>query len=141
MNDIEKAIKLCKAEIKFYKNELEQPHMKEHKSTYDAYISGHNEAYANCVNSIESFEFIISVLKEKQQREWIPVSERLPENYQRLIVCTKDGYLYLSRFTPNRFIDIEYNPFKPKQEQTIDDVFAWMPLPEPYKEASHEPIF
>lgn len=129
MNDIEKAIKLCKAEIKFYKNELEQPHMKEHKSTYDAYISGHNEAYANCVNSIESFEFIISVLKEKQQREWIPVSERLPD---------KTGAYFVTNNTGNvvkvMYVVEQDHPYAGWSVFPWIKVLAWMLPPEPYKE-------
>lgn len=69
MSEIEKAIKACKEEVKFYKNELKQPYLKEHLSTYEAYVKGQNEAYSKCVDGIEIFEFIISVLKEKQQRE------------------------------------------------------------------------
>lgn len=129
MSEIDKAIKACKSEIKFYKNELKQPYMKEYKSTYDAYISGHDEAYANCVNSIESFEFIISVLKEKQQREWISVSERLPEKagfylVQYPKICTNKGMSVLYFYKGDEHF-----------QGIHDDIEAWMPLPEPYKEA------
>lgn len=65
-SEIEKALKACDEEIKFYQNELKQPYMTEYKTTYEAYISGHNEAYSNCVDGIEAFRFIKTVLKEKQ---------------------------------------------------------------------------
>ena len=66
------------------------------------------------------------------KREWIPFSERLPE----------DGKLVLVTLNPISLKDAEhpviitkYTTEKDSWIHTIPDaVLAWMPLPEPYKE-------
>lgn len=57
--------------------------------------------------------------------KWIPVSEKLPENGNRVIVTNKDGQVFISSFWEHfRFFD--------------DEIIAWQPLPEPYKEGGAE---
>lgn len=143
MSEIEKAIKACKEEIKFYKDELKQPYLKEYKTTYDAYISGQNEAYANCVNGIEIFEFIISILQEQQKQMWIPVSERLPGNPN-----PEDGEPKAYLVTINKFAIVPTTLYYmgdgrwvrewDEPSEIYTNILAWRPLPEPYKEGSHE---
>ena len=78
--------------------------------------------------------------------EWVPVSERLPEEHKTIIgsdmfidpseevlVQMKSGYMKVSRYWGSRerykdcpWIDLSY--------PTTDEVIAWMPLPERYKE-------
>lgn len=69
---------------------------------------------------------------------WIPCSERLPECGFGLhyLVTLKDGH---------DFMDDVYEAFFDKygwhvgdNELACDDIIAWMPLPEPYKEADDE---
>lgn len=59
------------------------------------------------------------IFKLEEQTRWIPVSERYPEDGQRVLVdyCDEDAGIMLIRFNVNG-----YHSFK-----------AWMPLPEPYK--------
>lgn len=60
---------------------------------------------------------------------WIPVEERLPEDKQQVLVTNWDHSVFPARYDENeeRFIDIR-NSF------TLPLIFAWMPLPAPYKE-------
>ena len=57
----------------------------------------------------------------KPQQKWIPVSERLPEEEQYVLVTTN----FNSITTCIYFLDSEYWQMY---------VIAWMPLPEPYEE-------
>ena len=72
-------------------------------------------------------------LAQHMERRWIPVSERLPsvKNYQRkYLVTLKDKTVCDAMFTE---CDGEH-----WWNYNYDDVIAWMPLPEPYKEESEE---
>jgi hypothetical protein len=56
---------------------------------------------------------------------WIPVSEKLPRHMQSVLICSEDGRIATSCFVRHEgypeFAGIEY------------DVYAWMPMPEPYE--------
>lgn len=68
------------------------------------------------------------------EQRWIPCSERLPEKNRKpntFLVTDSDGKLSISKFYfPLSNSDID----KPYWSGMID-VVAWMPLPEPYKDA------
>lgn len=59
----------------------------------------------------------------KDRTRWIPVAERLPENYQKILVTAYEANdeIYVSNST---FLDGHF--------YTSGTVTAWMPLPEPY---------
>lgn len=72
-----------------------------------------------------------ALFKEFRESEWIPVSERLPEkSVWVLTYCkTKDGCEYQTVLLRSKYTGdwIDCDDF-------CDEVVAWMPLPEPYKE-------
>lgn len=91
------------------------------------------------VLSLETIEFVID--EQPTVTEWIPVSERLPEYDEIVLLKIKDGedYWYDNVVTGKRR---KANEFIPQREEYIttgmivhelDDVIAWMPIPE-YKE-------
>lgn len=68
---------------------------------------------------------------EKAQPQWIPVTERLPED--GTYICTLDGELVGQHEPFTSMCGIENGVW---DEQ--DCVLAWMPLPEPYEPAEEE---
>ena len=79
-----------------------------------------NAQYSDDVE--EALNMAISALTEQQ---WIPVTERLPDKECFGLVTVNDGAIYtdFSLFRKDgRFIE------------HTDEVIAWMPLPEPYRE-------
>ena len=76
-------------------------------------------------------EAIDMAIKALEKTRWILVSERLPEiqNYSdNYLVTLKRGGVHIAMFTE----------CDGKHWWTYDDVEAWMPLPEPYKEREEE---
>ena len=59
--------------------------------------------------------------------QWIPCSERLPEDNTDVIVCFYSGKVTEMRYWGNGI-------FRGIYEHTTKAIVAWMPLPEPYKE-------
>jgi hypothetical protein len=102
--------------------------------------------YINCENlslaEIYHRAFALGVdsvaIDKREQSEWTPVSERLPEEYGYYLVTTDGSH--------NAVIDIaEYGKFfrKPENEYVLEwnkasRVIAWQPLPEPYKKGGAE---
>lgn len=86
------------------------------------------------------------IFKLEEQTNWIPCSERLPEEYicddgyvepsDYVLVWGDHGNYGVSRYWGNRKSKIE-NPNSYKDwvdlEWVVQKPIAWMPLPEPYK--------
>lgn len=68
------------------------------------------------------------------QENWIPCSEILPEESGRVLVFIKTGYITVVNYSSkhrqfNNFDCLGFN-----NKNAFDNVIAWMPLPEAYKE-------
>lgn len=59
-----------------------------------------------------------------EPQRWIPVTEVMPDEHNRVLILTDDGTIFIGDH--NEYWEDDY-------EFEIDDVIAWMPLPEPYK--------
>ena len=93
-------------------------------------------------------EFLMAI-KALEQTRWIPVWERLPEKKGTYLVTQKatfTDYVYVSVMSyAHNLYDVDEYDFADKKRpgwyeysewgyHELDDVIAWMPLPEPYKE-------
>lgn len=88
---------------------------------------------------------------ESLQPQWIPVTERLPENEGDFIVTANDSiiglfiakdYCYKGTDGKMRFLNqIDgnlYHNHDGELKRHTRNITAWMPLPEPYKEDEHD---
>ena len=120
-NGIIKAIQ--KAEIIVDKEEL----IKALQYDRDSYRRGYKDGvdYANA---------------EEKKGEWISVKERLPkdveigEEYPTVIFSTKDA-VYCG------FYEYHLGNWWAAEDYKVNNVVAWMPLPEPYKEVEDERFY
>lgn len=78
-------------------------------------------------------ENLITLMNEESEMEWIPVTERLPEPKQKVLVATYLGGVYYGFMEPR-------GKFYTANNTLADswcwepDVTHWMPLPQPPKE-------
>lgn len=70
--------------------------------------------------------------------EWIPVEERLPEEDDRVILCTIHGIVKEGTYTERYGYAMRKGFFTETCFEELCDVTAWMPLPEPYQKEERE---
>lgn len=77
----------------------------------------------------EEHSFVLNLLK---QTEWIPVSERLPENRNQEVLISLEWGIDIGRYSDGEWHSEWINHY--------DDgnVLAWMPLPEQYKANTYQ---
>ena len=79
--------------------------------------------------------FAISALEEQERDKWIPCSDRMPEGECDVLVTDKFGEVshavYLHWDGNWCFVSAE-------EYMMLEDVKAWKPVPEPYKEGENE---
>ena len=99
---------------------------------------------------VYDYVLAISALEKQLNGGWIPVSERLPQNNEHILLFLKDekgktaqvvGYLYHSDNENFKNLNGEFKSFDGDDLApnflNKECVVAWQLLPEPYKEVEH----
>ena len=85
--------------------------------------SFHNGSYGTAINM---------AVKALEQTTWIPVSERLPEEFADVLVCTDAEEIFIASYLGK--MNDGADCFDDDDGMMWEgDVIAWMPLPNPYK--------
>ena len=71
-------------------------------------------------------ELLDRIAELEAAQRWIPVSERLPEPYTRVLACIKSGYMEVDYMYSEPIVDVGIADFN-----SLDNVTHWMPLPTP----------
>ena len=107
-------------------------------STKDMVLGANPDLHQAWYKAEDVYQSLESVPSAQPEPQWIPCSERLPEDveigeeYPTVIFCTKDNVYvgFYEYYLGGRWWAAE--------DYTVDNVIAWMPLPEPYKEGADE---
>ena len=83
---------------------------------------------------MEAIYMAIDILE--QEPEWIPVTERLPEEGLTVLIFTESGDIEFGQRDENKWewLAESISDYWTRAEEVI----AWQPLPEPYKESDGE---
>lgn len=104
------------------------------------FVRGQKERNDMCVEVINGMADTIAELEQKlAEREWIPVTERLPKYSGEYLVTVRNvedkDYLYIdmSWYAYPTDYDIESGEWR--EVMGYEEVIAWQLLPEPYRES------
>ena len=88
-------------------------------------------ADATLTSFIECILFLKSI---QSAQEWIPVTERLPEKGGWYLVTWEDQFKTVRRVAVSEFIEPKgLTDIRHFEGFVMNEIIAWMPLPEPYK--------
>lgn len=75
---------------------------------------------------------IVEQASNEYNNGWIPVEDRLPETFDNVIVCTKEGGRAIAHRCPNQALGRYYD----LHGSAINNIIAWQPLPESYQQSN-----
>lgn len=80
----------------------------------------------------ETYKEYLESLPCLEVREWIPVTERLPENALDVLISDNIGHVEIGCYINGLWFDYDVNEYGIQDENFDLEVVAWMPLPNPY---------
>ena len=96
--------------------------------------------YGKCAEEHRQLAEWLKELKQlREQTSWIPVTKRLPNDYDRYLITTDDGMVEIVNYgyTNDRPNEIAFYQWDDEEWQCWKpDVTAWMPRPKAYKAES-----
>ena len=98
----------------------------DHTFQYGEYY-GEDERQFTIINAGKAIDAIESLPSTEIEWKWIPVSERLPEVGQRVLITHKGGVSF------GWYNGSYWERGAPTNHRPLQTVIAWMPLPESYK--------
>lgn len=103
----------------------------------DASKKGIIDNYADGMN--DGFDEAISIVKEVAGKDtnvrsngWIPCSERMPKEYEEVLVYGREGYTYIAELYDTKIYGKVWRQWN-GEDLRLDWVIAWQPLPAPYQ--------
>jgi hypothetical protein len=81
-------------------------------------------------------EWVQEIIEADHVGKWIPVSEKLPEEGKTVMASTNYGIYPEARYSKKYGWRWPWEVGEDYWTEIVDDVEAWMPLPEPYKAES-----
>lgn len=134
MMTLDEAIRHCEEVVVLYKNKAQRWH-KQTKGRIVDFCDKAIQEENDCIECARDHEQLAGWLTElkqlREQTRWIPCSERLPERDESVLAYHRDvafDYQYVS------WIDDYSGKWAGFCGSLSDEVLAWMPLPEGYKE-------
>lgn len=96
-----------------------------------------NVIAARLTSEVRSLLDSIHSLQPKMKIGWIPVSERLPEDHKDVLICLSSDQICIGCYNSHK-LPFSNNAIGWGASYTYNwcsnNVIAWMPLPEPYKQ-------
>ena len=103
------------------------------KKYEDTGLSPEEVEDVNDFNKSQVGHLLKKLSEEQRKHRWIPVKERLPEEDERVILCTRYGTVKEGTYTERYGYAMRKGFFTENCFEELCDVAAWMPLPRPYQ--------
>lgn len=94
----------------------------------------HDEENANIdfICGCETYKEYLESLPCFDVREWILVSERLPETSDDVIISDNFGHVEFAYYDNGTWYGWDDEPYASQNENFVIKILAWQPLPKPY---------
>ena len=119
--------------------------------SFEEMISEHGKGIAHGTRiALKRVEEQPTIAPESPQPQWIQVTERLPDENQPVCILLENGNVFRAEIRTRQLLKEWWYRYDPTDEDMDmlgihyevegwlkeNPIVAWMPLPEPYKEAS-----